>query len=310
MRSRHTLPTIVTNPWTQDLFSHGASTRRTTDNLDSWAVNAAFWDKTVGEGNDMYQELVLPAVERLAELKPGTGECVLDLATGNGITARRLKAGAGGGSRIMATDGCAELLDFARARERANVQPEGEGTGERESAIEYEQLDLMDTAQLDAFTQRHSGAFDVVTLVMTILELPSLEPLARALPRLLKPKTGRFIAVNMHSAFCKPGAHRVVEVLENPNTGQQETRHSIKSVGYMSIPPCTSQGIRDQPAPQTLFHRPLQDVLGPFLESGEMALDRFKELAFDHEPDRAQIQSFHNFPQFPILVAFRMRRIG
>jgi hypothetical protein len=42
--------------------------------------------------------------------------------------------------------------------------------------------------------------------------------------------------------------------------------------------------------PQTLFHRPLQDLLGPLLNSGEMVLDRLKELAFGHEPNRAQIQ--------------------
>lgn len=142
---------------------------------------------------------------------------------------------------------------------------------------------------------------------MAILELPSLEPLCKALPILLKPGTGRFVAVNLHPAFSKPAAHRVMEVLENPDTGVQETRHWIKSSGYLSIPPCTSQGIRDQPAPQTLFHRPLQDVMMPFFRQG-MAMDGFKELAFQHEPDRTQIQSYHNFPQFPMLVAFRMRR--
>ncbi len=145
---------------------------------------------------------------------------------------------------------------------------------------------------------------------MAILELPTLEPLARFLPKILKPGTGRFVAVNLHPAFSKPGAHRVIEVLENPNTGMQESRHWIKSQGYMSIPPCSSQGIRDQPAPQTLFHRPLQDMLMPFFATGKLALDGFKELAFQHDPDRAQLQSYHNFPQFPMLVAFRMKRIG
>ena len=64
-----------------------------------------------------------------------------------------------------------------------------------------------------------SRSFDVVTLVMAILELPALEPFASILPRVLKPNTGRFVAVNLHPAFSKPGAHRVIEVLENPNTG-------------------------------------------------------------------------------------------
>jgi hypothetical protein len=77
-----------------------------------------------------------------------------------------------------------------------------------------------------------------------------------------------------------------------------------------SSPPATSQGIRNQPVPQTLFHRPLQDLLGPLLNSGEMVLDRLKELAFGHEPNRAQVQSYYNFPRFPMLLEFRLRTLG
>ncbi|KAF2098952.1 hypothetical protein NA57DRAFT_56585 [Rhizodiscina lignyota] len=312
MKSKHTLPNVVTEPWKQDAASD-PSTRRTTGNLDSWSVNATFWDKVVGEGNDMYQELVLPVVEELAEITPGSGECMIDLATGNGIVARKMRAcmGDAGGGRVFSSDGCKELLDLARERERMALTLEGQEVGKLQPpGIEYIELDLMDEGKMDEFAEEYAGAFDVITLIMAILELPSLEPLARLLPRILKPGTGRFIAVNLHPAFSKPAAHRVIEVLENPNTGQQETRHWIKSSAYLSIPPCSSQGIRDQPAAQTLFHRPLQDVFMPFFATGKLTLDGFKELAFQHEPDRAQIQSYHNFPQFPMLIAFRLRVIN
>jgi len=142
---------------------------------------------------------------------------------------------------------------------------------------------------------------------MAQFELPSLEPLANTLPKLLRPKVGRFIAINLHPAFSKPATHRVIEVLENPTTGLLETHHSMKSSAYMSIDPCSSQGIRGQPTPQTLFHRPLHELLSLFLESGEMMLDRFKELAFKDEPESELAQSWHNLSQFPMLVAFRLR---
>jgi hypothetical protein len=160
MKSKHTLPTVVTNQWIQDdKTADDTNYRRTTGNLDSWAINAEFWDKVVGDGNDMYQELVLPCVEELAELKPGMGGCVLDLATGNGLVARALRArvGSSNGARVIASDGCAELLQLAQERERAAVYLEGEEVGKRENVMEYEQLDLMDEVALEAFVKRYAG---------------------------------------------------------------------------------------------------------------------------------------------------------
>jgi len=87
--------------------------RRHTGNLDSWAVNASFWDEEINyEGNDMYQDLVLPTMLELAGLTQGKGEHVLDLATGNRLGARNLRAaiGSGNGSCVIGSDGCKELL--------------------------------------------------------------------------------------------------------------------------------------------------------------------------------------------------------
>lgn len=155
MKSKHTLPNVVTDQWTQDAAAGDASTRRTTGNLDAWAVNATFWDKVVGEGNDMYSELVLPAVEELAGMKPGAGECVIDLATGNGIVARKMSAlGAG---RTLASDGCVELLELARERERKGILLDGEEVGKQEGGIEYVELDLMNEEKLEQFAQKFEG---------------------------------------------------------------------------------------------------------------------------------------------------------
>ena len=156
MKSKHTLPNVVTDQWTQDAAAGDASTRRTTGNLDSWAVNATFWDKVVGEGNDMYSELVLPAVHELADIKPGAGEFVIDLATGNGIVARKLSAA--GAGRTFASDGCVELLELARERERKGILLDGEEVGKQESGIEYVELDLMNEEKLEQFAQKFEGS--------------------------------------------------------------------------------------------------------------------------------------------------------
>lgn len=158
MKSKHTLPTVVTNQWSQDPAAHDASTRRATGNLDSWAVNAEFWDQVVGEGNDMYQELVLPVIEELASVKQGNQ--ILDLGTGNGIGARRLQkslAAAGGGGKVVASDGCEELLQKAKKRERQRIQHEGQEIGKVEDGMDYVQLDLMDEDQLMEYANKNAG---------------------------------------------------------------------------------------------------------------------------------------------------------
>ena len=68
MRSEHTLPIIVNN----EDAPNDDRMRRDTANLDSWAVNAPYWDQKIGnDGNDMYQELVLPTMLELAEIEQG-----------------------------------------------------------------------------------------------------------------------------------------------------------------------------------------------------------------------------------------------
>ena len=55
---------------------------------NAWNHNAAFWDERMADGNDFFNVLLWPAVERL--LVPSAGERLLDIACGNGVTSRRL----------------------------------------------------------------------------------------------------------------------------------------------------------------------------------------------------------------------------
>ncbi|RNJ58895.1 hypothetical protein D7B24_003984 [Verticillium nonalfalfae] len=143
-------------------------------NLNSWNKNSNFWDTTLGEGNDMFTQLILPTIEELAEVQPH--HRVLDLGTGNGIVARRL---ARRGVAVLATDYSPQQIENARKRSQ-----------DLGLAISYELLDLLSQDALDAFAAEHAEEFDVITGSMLLKELSDLTELSKFLPKVLKP-TGR-----------------------------------------------------------------------------------------------------------------------
>lgn len=77
----------------------------------AWERNAAFWDERMGEGNDFFDILLWPAVEKL--LRPAPGERLLDIACGNGLTSRRL---ANAKTSVTAVDGSATMIALAHKR--------------------------------------------------------------------------------------------------------------------------------------------------------------------------------------------------
>src|SRR5215472_1615370 len=83
---------------------------------EAWDRNAAFWNERMGEGNDFFDVLLWPAVEKL--LKPEPGERLLDVACGNGVTSRRL---ANANATVTAFDGSAAMIALAGARVSANI---------------------------------------------------------------------------------------------------------------------------------------------------------------------------------------------
>ncbi|KAH6656318.1 S-adenosyl-L-methionine-dependent methyltransferase [Truncatella angustata] len=289
----------------EDLVSSGSvpNEQLNKENLAAWDSVAEYWDQTLQNGNDMYEECLLPTVRELVGLSPDgpslglTGQRALDLGTGSAVIAGELvKAGA----TMTAADGSQGMLEKARWRSAMLGLD-----------MVFDVVDLMDSESLDAFATRHSEKFDIITISMTLKELADLNPLARALPKLLAPK-GRVIIVNLHPVFSKPAGHRCIEVLENDETGKQELHRYIKVRRYLDIPPVRSEALRGQPKPLMLFHRPFWSVLEPFLQSG-MVLDAMREPGFKGEPNgeqAAQAQNYHNFQQFPMLLAFRLRLAG
>lgn len=170
-----------------------ATTTAEMDYLEAWDTNAAFWDNYMGaEGNEFYNLLELPALERLANVQEG--EHALDLATGNGLFARRL---ATLGAIVTATDASEAMLDFAQKRT----------TKDEAARITYRTLDVTQHAEFDLLASQSSevrpdlltlvdevwslivaqhDGYDIITMNMALMDIPTLEPLAAALVKLLK----------------------------------------------------------------------------------------------------------------------------
>ncbi|KAI8235663.1 hypothetical protein K4K54_005681 [Colletotrichum sp. SAR 10_86] len=113
---------------------------------------------------------------------PQKGERALDLGTGSAVIAAVL---ATSGAEVTAVDGSKLMLEKAEIRAK-----------DAKLDMTFEVVDLLDTESLDDFSQRHPR-FDLITCSMTLKELPDLEPLAAALPKLLAPG-GRHIKVSKY----------------------------------------------------------------------------------------------------------------
>jgi 2-polyprenyl-3-methyl-5-hydroxy-6-metoxy-1,4-benzoquinol methylase len=70
-----------------------------------WNKNAAFWDERMGDGNEFVEILVWPSTERLLDLR--SGERVLDIACGSGLSSRRLAAT---GAEVVAFDFAEDMM--------------------------------------------------------------------------------------------------------------------------------------------------------------------------------------------------------
>ncbi|NMB67169.1 MAG: class I SAM-dependent methyltransferase [Chloroflexi bacterium] len=250
-----------------------------------WNRNAAFWDGYFQEGNDFHRLLVSPAVERLLELQPG--EQVLDVACGNGALARRL---ADLGARVTACDVSPVFIERARARSA--------GYGER---VAYALADATDESQLLALGE---GRFDAATCTMALMDMAQIEPLFRALARLVRPG-GRFVFTTMHPSFNSNSPHKLLE--EADRDGELVVTAAMKIERYITPFHSLGLGIIGQPEPQYYFHRPLHLLLQPAFRAGWM-IDGLEEPAFPPEKEGRRPFSWETFKEIPPVLAVRCRR--
>ena len=252
----------------------------------AWNQNAAFWDERMGEGNDFVEVLIWPATERLIELR--SGERVLDIACGNGLSSRRLAAM---GAEVVAFDFAEEMISHALRR-----------TQEHADRIEYLVMDATDESALLALGE---ARFDAALCNMALFDMAGIEILMRALSRLLRPG-GRFVFSVLHPCFNSPHMALVAEVEDR--AGAIVTVYSVRVFDYITPTITHAAAMRNQPKPQIVFHRPLEVLLGQAFDAG-FVLDGLEERAFppDHTSTRDYLSWGANFSEIPPVLVARMR---
>lgn len=249
-----------------------------------WDAKAAFWDERMGDGNAFQRVLVGPACERLLAIQPD--ELVLEIACGNGVFSRRL---AHLGARVVATDVSRRFLELAAARQLDAAE-----------RIEYRELDATDEAALLALGE---ARFDAAVCNMALMDIPVIEPLLRALPRLLT-LAGRFVFTIPHPAFNSNASRFGIE--EEDRAGELVQTRYVKITDYLRVPPGKGAGMPGEPQPHWYFHRPLSALLSACFAVG-LVLDGIEEPAFGPEDASPHLLSWLNYQDIPPVLAARLR---
>ena len=262
---------------TNDINSINNQTR------EAWNTTAQVWDEKMGdEGNDFHQVLVRPAIEKLLQLKPG--QRILDVGCGNGLTTRRL---ASLGAKLLGIDFASEMINNARKRTNYNQE-----------SIQYQILDVTDET---ALLKLGENTFDAAVSAMALMDMAEIEPLFRALTKLIRPG-GCFIFAVMHPCFNSMHTSLAAELIEEEN--KIYTEYFIKVKAYLKPSKKRGLALANQPQPHIYFHRPLHILLNTAFKAG-FVLDGLEEPAFP--PELAAQNNGINWRRFseipPVIVA-------
>ncbi|NOT05463.1 MAG: class I SAM-dependent methyltransferase [Anaerolineales bacterium] len=256
---------------------------------DAWNANAENWDERMGDnGNDFFNILCWPVLASFLDLKPDSH--LLDIACGNGLTTRRLVEL---GAQVTAFDFSSKLIEYAKAR-----------TAKYASKITYHVIDATNESQLLSLGE---GKFDSALSNMALFDMADIQPLFRALPKLLKPN-GTFVFSITHPAFNNASSMHVMEEMDDD--GEIKTVYSIKVSRYMTPHHQRGLALRNQPKPQIYFERPLQYYLNMGFQNG-FILDRFEERAFPPEIQQMTPLGWGGkFSELPAAIVARMRLVS
>lgn len=256
----------------------------TRETREIWDQKADFWDERMGEGNAFQRVLVGPAVERLLALQPG--EVVADICCGNGVFARRL---AQLGASVVAADFSPRFIERSRARSEAQGLQ-----------IEYRVADATDEARVLSLGE---GRFDAAVCNMALMDMTTIEPLLRAVPRLLKPG-GRFVFAVPHPCFNNNETRMSLE--REDREGTMVERYAVQVANYLHQSPVKGMGMPGEPMPHYYFHRSLGELLGACFAAG-LVLDGIEEPAFPHDPALDGKLGWHTLRGIPPVFAARLR---
>jgi len=246
-----------------------------------WDQNAAAWDTKIGGGGGFQSILIAPTVEKMLNIQPG--ERVLDIACGNGIFSRRL---AELGASVVASDFSPNLIERAKQR-----------TIHHTERIEYHVVDATDEDQVLALAGDPAQRFDAAVCLNALMDMPEIEPLFRALAKLLKPD-GRFVFSIMHPCFNGLAMSMLAEL---PDYAQEAT-YSIKISRYLSTQVTKGTAIAEQPAQQYYWHRPLHQLFNSAFASG-LVMDQLEEPALTDKAGAKSLFDWSNYDMPPLLFA-------
>ena len=121
------------------------------------------------------------------------------------------------------------------------------------------------------------SGFDAVVCTMALMDIASIEPIAKTVRRMLK-SDGRFVFSVMHPCFnSTDGFTQVFE--REQRDGEIITRMSVKMTEYIQPHAYKGLAMVGQPVAQNYFHRPLSALLGVFFKAG-FVVDGLEEPVF------------------------------
>lgn len=144
----------------------------------SWGRVAQWYDETVEEKGSYQQDLILPNLLRLMEIKKG--ERVLDLACGQGLFARAFYAA---GAKVVAEDVSGELVSIARKKSPKEV--------------------AYHVAPADALPFLKDASVDKIAIVLALQNIENLNGTLAECSRVLTQNGKLFLVLN-HPAFRIP----------------------------------------------------------------------------------------------------------
>ncbi|MFD0616974.1 class I SAM-dependent methyltransferase [Paenibacillus sp. GCM10027629] len=257
----------------------------TDDSKSRWEEIAEFWDDYLGEhSNRFHREIIRPKTEEL--LAVNEGQTILDIACGNGNFSRRL---ADLGAKVVAFDYSSKMIERAKSRSKDYL-----------NSIDYQ---VIDATNVDSLTELGTERYDGAVANMALMDIADITCLVKALEYMLK-KNGAFVFSIPHPCFQTPNTRKIHET-EDIN-GEIVTRNSIQISKYLTPESCQTIGIRGQPIPHLIFHRPLSYYMNLFINSN-FVLDGWEEPCFQKD-ENANKQQF-DWYELPPAVILRFRKM-
>jgi 2-polyprenyl-3-methyl-5-hydroxy-6-metoxy-1,4-benzoquinol methylase len=259
-------------------------TELTDDSQARWNNIAEYWDDYMGEkSNRWHRELIRPNTEKLLDIKEG--QTILDVACGNGNFSKRL---AELGANVIAFDYSPKMIERAKLSCKDYL-----------NRIDFK---VNDATNYDSLMELGIQSFDSAVANMALMDIADITALVKSLQMLLKPN-GRFVFSIPHPCFQPPNVRKLCEIEDVD--GAVVSRKSVQISKYINPEVFENLGIKGQPTPHLIFHRPLAYYLNLFFESNFM-LDGIVEPTFE-DTDKEYYKFDWN--SIPPVIIFRFRKV-